>query len=166
VAALAALVVLGGGAGLAALAGGDDAPETATTDAPQDDPTGSNGDGDGDGDDGDTTRTTPSTGGVVVDPGGAGSSGSAIPDPLPGDDWSDDARAQFVDDCSTGIAAQLAVAAGDPVTLCGCVYDDVSTSSDFAAFNEQWTSEDFDPGSEVGQDLTGALLSCATATAG
>jgi hypothetical protein len=162
VAALAALVVLGGGAGLAALAGGDD-PETATTDDPQDDPSGSD-DGDGDGDDGGTTRTTPSTGGVVDDPGGSGSSGSAIPDPLPGDDWSDAARAQFVDDCSTGIAAQLAVAAGDPVAVCGCVYDDVSTSSDFAAFNEQWTAEDFDPGSEVGQDLTGALLSCATAT--
>jgi hypothetical protein len=42
------------------------------------------------------------------------------------------------------------------------VYDDVSTSSDFADFNDQWASDDFDPGSRVGQDLTGALLACST----
>jgi len=92
-----------------------------------------------------------------------GTTGDApIPEPLPGDDWSPEARGQFVGDCSTGIADQMAAVGADPVALCGCVYDDVSTSSDFADFNDQWASDDFDPGSRVGQDLTGALLACST----
>jgi actin-like ATPase involved in cell morphogenesis len=98
-------------------------------------------------------------------PGGlGGSTAEGVPAPLPGDDWSDAARAQFLDDCATGIATEVAAVGGDPEQLCGCVYDDVSTSSDFAAFNEQWSSPDFDPSSAVGQDITSALLSCASAS--
>jgi hypothetical protein len=117
-----------------------------------------------------TTTTTGSADDILggIDPGSLGGLGETtadeVPAPLPGDDWSDAARAQFVDDCVTGIATEIAAVGGDPAQLCGCVYDDVSTSSDFAAFNEQWSSPDFDPSSAVGQDLTSALWSCASAT--
>jgi hypothetical protein len=104
--------------------------------------------------------TLPTGGGL---PGGSGS-GGAVPEPLPGDDWNDEARVQFVEDCAAGSAAQIASVGGDAQALCGCVYDDVSTSSDFDEFNAQWSSPDFDPSGPVGQDLTGAIFACAGAT--
>lgn len=156
-AALAALIVVAGAVGIVLL--GDDGepsqaapPESiAPVDEPEDDPD----------DPPDTTPGTPVDAGSLGDLGALGGD-VPTPEPLPGDDWSDEARAQFVDDCATGMAAQLGPLAGDPVALCGCVYDDVSTSSDFAAFNAEWSSDEFDPGSEVGQDLTSAIFACAS----
>ncbi len=158
VAAVVAVAVLAAVAGVIALSGG----------------------GGDDDDDGGTAGSVPAT---VAPAGGTGTSDGGVdatlpgidvgatgdlptPAPLPGDDWSDAARTQFVTDCTSGIASQMASVGADPQTLCGCVYDDVSTSSDFADFNEQWASPDFDPSSPVGQDLTGALFACAPAAAG
>ena len=121
----------------------------------------------------DTVTSVPSTPGTSPDPTpdttlptgsgdpGGSASGGAVPEPLPGDDWNDEARVQFVEDCAAGSAAQVAAVGGDAQALCGCVYDDVSTSSDFDEFNAQWSSPEFDPSGPVGQDLTGAIFSCA-----
>jgi hypothetical protein len=126
---------------------------------------------DGVGDDGDDeTATTIATGSVLggLDPGAPGGLGgdSAVQlEPLPGSDWSEQARVRFVDDCTTHLGANMSAVGADPSDVCGCIYDDVSATSDFAAFNEQWTGE-VDPGSEVGQNLTNAVLSCSLAATG
>ena len=94
--------------------------------------------------------------------GGLGSSDEPPPDPLPGDDWSDEARTAFMEDCSaSAMGSQAAMLGVDAADLCGCVYDDMSAETDFATFNEQWASDDFDPSSEFGQLLTSAVLGCA-----
>ena len=71
------------------------------------------------------------------------------------------ARLQFVEDCGSSFGTQAALVGGDPAALCGCVYDDMSTRTDFATFNAGWSSDEFDPGSELGQTLTDVLLGCA-----
>jgi hypothetical protein len=90
-------------------------------------------------------------------------SGPFIPSPLPGDDWSDAGRAQFMADCTTGVAPAMGVSGAGADDMCTCMYDDISTSTDFAGFNEQWTSHDFDPSSPAGQAITSATLGCAAA---
>jgi actin-like ATPase involved in cell morphogenesis len=86
-----------------------------------------------------------------------------IPSPLPGDDWSDAGRAQFMADCTIGFAPALGVSAGRADDVCTCMYDDISTSTEFAGFNEQWTTTEFDPGSPAGQAITSATMSCVAA---
>ena len=92
-----------------------------------------------------------------------GGGDTPVPDPLPGDDWNDEARTQFVADCSSaGMAEQAAALGSDPTSLCGCVYDGMSTEMDFAAFNAEWASgDDVDPTSEFGQTYTNVILGCA-----
>jgi hypothetical protein len=43
------------------------------------------------------------------------------------------------------------------------MYDDVSTSTPFAGFNEQWTTTEFDPTSPAGQAIVSATTNCAVA---
>jgi hypothetical protein len=86
--------------------------------------------------------------------------------PLPGDDWSDEARAQFVGDCSTQLASQAGIAGGEPAGVCECIYDDAAATQDFGEFNEMWSSDDFDPDTPIGQWLTGATLDCAMSSVG
>nr|MBO2503983.1 hypothetical protein [Thermoanaerobacterales bacterium] len=93
-------------------------------------------------------------------PGAAGAA-ARPPRPLPGDDWNDEARARFVADCGTGIAAQVGPLVSDTEALCGCIYDEMAATVDFSAFNEQWAAEEFDASGEVGAALTAAIFSCA-----
>jgi hypothetical protein len=95
----------------------------------------------------------------TVDPTGSGS--GTTPAPLPGDDWNPDARTRFVEDCASSPTAQMAGTPAEVEALCGCVYDDMSTSTDFDEFNAQYSSPDFDPSSPIGQALTAATFSCA-----
>jgi hypothetical protein len=70
--------------------------------------------------------------------------------------------ANWGEDCSaSAMGSQASMLGVDGAELCGCVYDDMSTESGFATFNEQWASDDFDPNSEFGQILTDAVLGCA-----
>jgi actin-like ATPase involved in cell morphogenesis len=113
-----------------------------------------------------TTAVDDALGGLDPgDLGGLGGDSDVQLDPLPGSDWSEEARVQFVDDCATHLGADMSAVGADPADMCGCIYDDVSATSDFAAFNEQWTGE-VDPGSEVGQNLTNAVFSCSLAASG
>ena len=175
VGAVAAIVVLAAVlAGLSATRGGSDDPQTAAGDHAADesgneatpDPRTS----------GETSATTGPTGDTDgsggVDPGGLGALGGLgslgglevadlpTPSPMPGDDWSDAARAQFVADCAPGLGGQASALGSDPESLCGCVYDDVSSRTDFATFNAVWSSDEFDPNSEMGQALTSAMMTC------
>ena len=126
---------------------------------------------DGDGGGSASGRSTTTTVGPTTAPAGPGTgtgdgTGTAsAPRPLPGDDWNDEARARFVADCGTGIAAEAGPFVSDAEAVCGCIYDEVSTTTDFAAFNEQWAADDFDASGEVGAALTAAIFSCATAAA-
>jgi actin-like ATPase involved in cell morphogenesis len=106
-----------------------------------------------------TTRRTGTTapGTTAGDPGG---DDPFIPSPLPGDDWSDAGRAQFLADCTSGVAPAMGISGSRADDVCGCMYDDISTSTGFAGFNEQWTSRDFDPSSPAGLAITSATMSC------
>ena len=174
-AAVAVVVLLAGILGALLLADGDsqasgDEQRTATTEAD---------DSGDDRDDGSTTTTADDDDALDgLDPGGLGDlgglgGGTGVQfDPLPGDDWSDEARAQFMEDCPPAFEAEVESLGVDPETfgdgmegICGCLYDDMSTTSDFAAFNEQW-SGDVSPSGPVGQALTSAMLSCTLAASG
>ncbi len=112
---------------------------------------------------GDSADPLGGVGGLGGIGGGAGLDGSheAPLEPLPGDDWSDEARAAFLEDCSaSGVGSQAALVGLDAADLCGCVYDDMSTETDFGTFNEQMTTDDFDPSSDFGQALTNVVLGC------
>lgn len=122
------------------------------------------GDGGGSAAEGTTTTTAgattvPESGAGAGDVGGTGA--ASTPRPLPGDDWNDEARARFVADCGTGIAAQVGPLVSDTEALCGCIYDEMAATVDFSAFNEQWAAEEFDASGEVGAALTAAIFSCA-----
>jgi molecular chaperone DnaK len=96
-----------------------------------------------------------------------GGSTSEPEDPLPGDDWNDAARVQFVEDCAAGLGAQAAFVGGDGEALCGCLYDDAASSRDFDEFNAMWSAEgDVDTTDPEVQWLTGAIFACTTATTG
>jgi hypothetical protein len=88
-------------------------------------------------------------------------------EPLPGDDWNPDARVRFVEDCQPSVAATASITGADPASLCGCAYDEISTSGvSFSDFNEQWAAEDIDTTSPAAQAMQSAFLGCATAAAG
>jgi len=137
-------------------AAGDDPPTAASDDQPHDE---------------DDDPSTAITAEPLTDLGGLGGLGALggqegsdepPPDPLPGDGWSPEARTAFVEGCSASAMGNQASMLGvDGAVLCGCVYDDMSTETAFATFNEQWASDDFDPNSEFGQILTDAVLGCA-----
>jgi hypothetical protein len=175
VGAVAAIVVLAAVlAGLLATrddgepaAAGEDTPPAETGDETTgDDPT-SRGDAGGEENDADGEDPLGGLGGPGDpdgDGGGTGGVDPRVPAPLPGDDWNDEARTQFVADCSAAdMAVQAAALGSDPAALCGCVYDDMSTRTDFATFSTEWASDEFDPSSEFGQALTSATLDCALA---
>lgn len=117
------------------------------------------------GDSGSSTTSTTESGdnplGDLGDLGGLGTSGAPPPDPLPGDDWSDEARSQFVTDCVASLESAAAVVSVDPDDVCGCTYDNVAASGvSFGDFNTEWSAEEVDPQSEGGQALTSAINSC------
>jgi hypothetical protein len=165
-AAVAVVILLAGILG-ALLLTGDDSPasgddqRTATTESVTTD---------GGDDSKSTSADDDALGGL--DPGDAGGDSDVALDPLPGDDWSDEARAQFMVDCPPALGAEVESLGVDTESfgtgmegVCGCLYDDMSATSDFAAFNEQWSGQ-VDPGSPVGQALTNAIFSCTLAASG
>jgi molecular chaperone DnaK len=123
-----------------------------------------------DGDDA-TTATTTTTGGGVEDPtttDGSTStttsgSGSADILPLPGDDWSDAARAQFLVDCEAHLGNFLDVGGLDNQATCGCVYDEASSDPawTFGSFDATWSADDVDPGSDDFRRFMGHLYECS-----
>jgi hypothetical protein len=130
--------------------GGDDddqatpgGPGQATTKLPPEDTT--------------TTTTVDDSGGTIT-----GDPGAPTPDPLPGDDWNGDARAQFAGDCATGIASQAGLFGDDADTMCLCVYDTSEASGvTFADFNEAWTADELDTSQGAGAEIYGAMATCA-----
>jgi hypothetical protein len=153
-AAIAVVVLLAGILGAVLLTG--DEPE-ASGDDRRTSTTGSDPDG--------STTTTADDASGGLDPGGLGGGGEVLLGPLPGTDWNDAARVQFVDDCATHLADDMSGLDVAPADICACIYDDMRATSDFTEFNEQWAGE-VDPGSEVGQNLTTATLSCSLVSAG
>jgi actin-like ATPase involved in cell morphogenesis len=90
---------------------------------------------------------------------------------LPGDDWGDEAQAQFQSDCELVVDA-AAEEFGEGLTfdspeICGCTYDDVSTSGiTLADFNEMWTASEVNPSSEAGAAFTTSLQTCMMSSLG
>jgi actin-like ATPase involved in cell morphogenesis len=138
VAAVALVVVLiaavqGGG-------GGDDddqatpgGPSQATTTLPPDDA---------------TTTTEDPTG------------GTGAFDPLPGDDWNDEARTQFESACTTGVATQVGLSGDDANGMCLCIYDTSKGSGmSFDDFNAGWTSTDLDA-TPAGTEIVEIMTTC------
>jgi hypothetical protein len=80
-------------------------------------------------------------------------------DPMPGTDWSDEARTQFVPDCEP-IMTSGAIAVDDPTAACGCVYDELAATADFATFNPMWAADDIPFGSPEGDAFQTALMRC------
>ena len=120
-----------------------------------------------------TTATTTTTGGGAEDPtttegspstttSGSGS-GSGDILPLPGDDWSDAARAQFLVDCEAHLGNFLDVGGLDNEATCGCVYDEASSDPawTFDSFNATWSADDVDPGSDDFRRFMTHLYDCS-----
>jgi hypothetical protein len=85
------------------------------------------------------------------------------PGPLLGDDWSPEARAQFVEYCVDGPIGDSLTARGstDPTSGCGCIYEDVSGQLAFADFNDVWAARDVPPDDPILETLLNAMLICA-----
>jgi molecular chaperone DnaK len=117
---------------------------------------------DGDGDDGGETTTSTTE---------ASSGSGEVAEPLPA--WGPEARDQFVEVCVNTDMMETAadiIASMDPGgatvdDLCGCMYEDISTSGvDIGTFNEAWTSEDvrqLDPSHPGRSAMEQAATSCA-----
>jgi actin-like ATPase involved in cell morphogenesis len=90
-----------------------------------------------------------------------GSSDRPAPALLPGDDWSDAARTQFVTDCADQLGGTAAGALGDLDAVCGCAYDTVSTEVDFASFKAVWSAEDVDTSDPTFSALMNAFTTCS-----
>ena len=120
----------------------------------------------GGGGDGDSTSSTTTTGAptTTTGPRSSTTTGGATGgvSPLPGDDWNDAARAQFIGDCQSELGGQLTLAGTEPETGCACIYDDASTDPawTFDAFNTVWSADDVDPTSEDFRRLTSLLFDC------
>jgi hypothetical protein len=155
---VAAGVLLVAGLATTAVASGlrDDEDETATTDS-----TGTTKAGD------EATSTSIDTGDLGDVLGDLGTSGEAA-EPLPGSDWSDEARSQFVTDC--GANATLASAAGaagmTPEDLCACTYDTIEESGTvtFEEFNEAYSAAEVDTSAPGTVAMQGAMFECAGLT--
>ena len=124
-----------------------------------------------DGDDA-TTATTTTTDGGSADPtttegstSTTSTSGSGSDDilPLPGDDWSDAARAQFVVDCEAHLGNFLDVGGLDNEATCGCVYDEASSDPawTFDSFDATWSADDVDPASDDFRRFMSHLYDCS-----
>jgi len=107
-----------------------------------------------------TTTTDPDDG---LDSGDLdlGSSDRPAPALLPGDDWSDAARTQFVTDCADQLGGTAAGALGDLDAVCGCAYDTVATEVDFASFKAVWSAEDVDTSDPTFSALMNAFTTCS-----
>jgi hypothetical protein len=87
--------------------------------------------------------------------------GGSTPAPLPGDDWNDEARVQFVGDCAPSVAAQVGLSGDDANGMCGCVYDRSQDSGvTFGEFNEAWAADDLDTTSPAGSQIVDAMTTC------
>jgi molecular chaperone DnaK len=116
------------------------------------------------GNDEDTTSSSTTTGAPTTGPRSSTTSGgsSGGVSPLPGDDWSDAARAQFVGDCQSELGDELGLAGTDPETGCACIYDDASADPTwtFDAFDAVWSDDDVDPTSDDFRRFTSLLFDC------
>jgi actin-like ATPase involved in cell morphogenesis len=111
-----------------------------------------------------TSTTSTTSGGPLttdLDVGEFGT-GSGQTTALPGEDWNPEARASFVEQCTTTqLGNNFQVGGIDPTEGCGCIYDQVSQEVTFADFNEQWTSdEDVDTGDPTVVAMANATTSC------
>jgi len=103
---------------------------------------------------------------TVTEPSGGGD-GEATP-PLPGTDWNDEARAEFVE----AVAAEANIQAGaefagvDPEEIAGCVYDGLESSITFDQLQEAWTAEDVDPSHPAMVAMNSAAISCGISASG
>jgi hypothetical protein len=106
-----------------------------------------------------SSESTATTAGI--DLGDLATGSGEVGEALPGDDWSDEARADFVGQCTGNqIGQNLQLTGTEPETGCGCIYDQVSGQVGFAEFNETWTAPDADTSAPAFQALTNATLSC------
>jgi actin-like ATPase involved in cell morphogenesis len=87
--------------------------------------------------------------------------------PLPGDDWNEAARTQFVGDCADSeMGSMMALGGVDAASGCECVYDDLAGTVPFAEFNTVWTAEDIDPSDPTVEAMANTSLACAGISAG
>jgi hypothetical protein len=107
-----------------------------------------------------TTTIDPTSG--LGDPGGLGGGSSSGPmHAMPGADWSDEARTDYVEQCAGGLESTAAVLGTDGGQLCGCIYDKMAASPvTFAEFNTFIQADDIDPSSPTGTAFTDAITSC------
>jgi hypothetical protein len=118
---------------------------------------------DSDGSDGSTTTST-----GTDDLGGLGDllPGDSEPmDPLPGRDWSDEARADFVAQCLDSQLEAIFSSALSPLSPeegCACIYDEVEASGQatFDEFNDALTAADIDVSHPGAVAMNGAAWSC------
>ena len=130
-------------AGLAVLQGDDGSPSasgsttTSTTSTTEDD---------------DETGTTSTT---------EDDTPTVVPPPLPGDDWNDAARTQFIDDCDEFIGPRVEAVVTDMRPACECAYDRMSQEVAFADFNAVWSSSEVEESDPTFQAFMSAIFSCA-----
>jgi actin-like ATPase involved in cell morphogenesis len=108
----------------------------------------------------DTTDTT--------DDDTTGTTTEAIPlEPLPGDDWNDEARQVFVDTCVTvpEFSEAATATSATPEDLCGCVHDEFRDEGvPFADFNEMYSTpimDDIGDGNAAIEAMTTVVTNCA-----
>jgi len=88
-------------------------------------------------------------------------------EPLPGDDWNDEARTMFVDTCITvpEFSDAATATSATPSELCGCVYDEMqSQGATFADFNTMYASADMnaiDSGNTAVALIEDVVVACA-----
>jgi hypothetical protein len=92
-----------------------------------------------------TSSDVPGVGGSIDD--GSlvgGTSGGAVKQPLPGEDWNPEARGQFVSTCTSSyLGMTYAIGGASPEQGCGCFYDGMAASGlSFEEFNEAWSRDD------------------------
>jgi hypothetical protein len=138
-------VIVGAAIGIVALTrdGGDDTATARTTTT----------------DGGDDPATTEGTSPATTAPGG-----DILP--LPGDDWNDEARAQFLVDCEANLDDFLDVGGIDTPSTCACVYDEASTDPawTFHSFDAIWSADDLDAAALRSDDFrrfSSQLLDCS-----
>lgn len=117
---------------------------------------------------GGTSDTTDTTDGSTTTTASGSEEGEGLA-PLPGNDWGPAAQEQFIVDCvsadSLNLGSLLGLTTATPEEICGCLYDEVSTSGiGLDAFNEGWTDPTFedrpadDPAKQV---IMAASTTCA-----
>ncbi|MGH9209715.1 MAG: hypothetical protein ACRD2C_03435, partial [Acidimicrobiales bacterium] len=135
-------------------------------------------DGDGEAaDGGDETATTPSTESdedddtttTASDSDDGDSTGSEQVEPLPGTDWNDEARNQFVEELAAdpNVQATASLTGVEPEAIGECVYSEVESSGiTFDQLQEAWVAEEVDTGHPATNAMETAVTSCISTSSG